>query len=113
FRNGASEAELADVLGIGLQQVLEAIQAQVLTPLHIFHRGRQQLSIRRDIQVRQYLAVRKSEDLVPPGERRVQPHQGDVTVQVAQTPQAAIAGVESQVADAGVLDQHARLAGLK
>ncbi len=110
LRNGPAEIVLRHGLRLAGLEVFAAEHAQELRAVERPDRHRQQRAVGRDVELEGLVAVRPGVDLVPARVGVGDANQGHVAVEVPQAPQRPVRRVEAEVADARVLEQHARLA---
>ncbi len=97
-----------DRLWIVRRQIVDAEDLHRLLAVHLAHRSRQQRPVRRDVQIEGDAAIGEGVDLVPALVGLRDPHQGHIAVQVPQAPDRLVLGIDHDVADAPVADQHLR-----
>ena len=112
FRNRAGQGELGDGRGVAREQIADLVDAEIAFAVDAADRGQKQRTVVGDIEVRPHRAVVEGDDLVCFVMRRADAHQRVEAVQAAHAPDGFVDGIEGDVPDARVFQQHLRLAGI-
>ena len=112
LRDRLAELEFAERRHVAGEQLVHLPDADELVGIDFADRCRQQPAVGRDVQVRWHHAIGQGADVAPVvvGERDV--HQRRQAIVVAHADQGAVLGVEGELADARIPEQHALHAGL-
>ena len=111
LRHRLAEVELAHRFHVAREDAGELPHPHELVAVHLAYGGGQQAPVGRDVEIVGNDAIRKSVHLVPFRVRMGDAHQRCEAVGMAHAPERAVPAVEDELADARVLEQHARVAG--